>query len=928
MRRPLHEYAMRMIERWFPCAEVSEASTAGWGSGKSEKALFTWFAARPLAQAKAAVITSLLPWPDDPDQQKRLKDLVRKALTGRDAAHDELVAELTKYYPDGASLLDPFSGRAMIPLEAARLGVKAWGIDYSPVATLAGALLADYPLRDWSAEPPLPFGNADRFVEDRLVGDVRRMLDEVGRRYEAAMSDFYPRFKGQQPWGYLWAITLPCQECGRRFPITGSLVLRHPLTKKGDPGQSYRVEVDKEAGTFRAVVHDGPPAGLPTLVALNRGGKSLRGKAAVCPFCEHVHPKDVHTRLAAEGLGRDALLIAADLDGTVGKRFRAPTDEERAAIDAAATALERESPFGPGLPAMPHEPVPPGNNDTVRPSMYGAKTYGEFCNGRQTLGFVRLARIVTEVGSELRKAGLSSDYSTSLCCYAASVVVRKLKYSTRGTALRAHKEANSNRVQVDHIFKNEASIAFSYDYFESALGDGPGTWPCLMLDTLAVLRNQASRPKGRPAIIQRGSALSLPLHPGTVDAVVTDPPYDNMIDYTDASDLFYTWLKRALAMTHPEFAMTADPRGVQEKTEEIIVKRGGAAVSDHRTVDHYDSLIASAFKEAQRVVRAGGIVTIVFGHGEPEVWHRLLKAITKARLFLTGSWAAKTEVGGGAGSANIVTTLTLACRPAPAKRPTGRVNVVDEEVRQEVFARVPQWTADGLALTDQLMASAGPAMEIVGQYEAVLDRKGDVVDPVRYLYLARRAVEEAAAIKVDELPLNAFDQRTRFALFWAQLFGRGAAPKSEARWQALASDLSLADLDGQVLVETDKGEGVRLAFAGEVQPAVSEMATTIDVAFAVARAWPEGLEAAADVLIAAGRDTEDSHLWAALTFLCSRLPETDPDRLAWTALARARRGLTGRARVVAIARKREADEAQVHTSQMALFGEPRQEDSS
>ena len=56
---------MRMIERWFPCAEVSEASESGWGSGKSEKALFTWFAARPLAQAKAAVLTSLLPWPED-----------------------------------------------------------------------------------------------------------------------------------------------------------------------------------------------------------------------------------------------------------------------------------------------------------------------------------------------------------------------------------------------------------------------------------------------------------------------------------------------------------------------------------------------------------------------------------------------------------------------------------------------------------------------------------------------------------------------------------------------------------------------------------------------------------------------------------------------------------------------------------------------
>src|SRR3954465_8192380 len=113
----------RMIERWFPCSEVSEAAGQGWGSGKSEKALFPWFAARPLAQAKAAVITSLLPWPDDPAEQARLKSLVRRPLTGRDAAHDELVAELARGYPEGVSALDLFSGRAMIPLEAARLGV-------------------------------------------------------------------------------------------------------------------------------------------------------------------------------------------------------------------------------------------------------------------------------------------------------------------------------------------------------------------------------------------------------------------------------------------------------------------------------------------------------------------------------------------------------------------------------------------------------------------------------------------------------------------------------------------------------------------------------------------------------------------------------------------------------------------------------------
>ena len=216
----------RMIERWFPCAEVSKHSAKGWGSGFAEKSLFTWFASRPLAQAKAAVICSLLPWPDDEHEQESLKKLVREAMEDYDANNCELRKELAKHYPNGAKICDPFSGRAMIPLEAARLGIQAWGIDYSPVATLAGKLLADYPLRNWDTEPDLPFDayqqhKAEHFTEPRLLRDVRFVLDLVGERYEAEMGGFYPVVNGKRPWGYLWAVTLPCSNCGSRVPAHG-----------------------------------------------------------------------------------------------------------------------------------------------------------------------------------------------------------------------------------------------------------------------------------------------------------------------------------------------------------------------------------------------------------------------------------------------------------------------------------------------------------------------------------------------------------------------------------------------------------------------------------------------------------------------------------------------------------------------------------
>jgi putative DNA methylase len=910
-----------MIERWFPCAEVSEASVSGWGSGKSEKALFTWFAARPLAQAKAAVLTSLLPWPDEESGQLRLQNLVREAMTGRDAAHADLLVELAKTYPDGASMLDPFSGRAMIPLEAARLGVTAHGIDYSPVATMAGQLLADYPLRDWSDEPFLSFGDQGTFDTrtGRLLDDVRRVLDEIGARYATEMAAVYPAVDGRQPWGYLWAVTLPCKECGRRFPLTGSLVLRHPLPVKDDPGQSYRIEADRRSGKYDVVVHDGPPAGQPTLVARTRDGKTVKGKSAVCPFCDHVHSKQVHQRMAQDRLGSDVMLIVADLDERVGKRFRKPTTEERAAAEfTAPVLLEQEPPFGQ-FRAIPDEGIPVGNSDTIRASVYGAKTYGDLCSPRQTLGLVRLARVISDLGIELTaQHGLSERYAAALIGYAGSVFVRKIKKSTRGATLNPHRRPTSNRIDVNHIFTNEASVSFSYDYFEVGLGDGPGSWDGLADDTVAVLRNQASRATGCPADLQRGSALSLPFRTGSMSAVITDPPYDNMIDYSDASDLFYVWLKRALYSTAPWFAFTSHEMGVQEKAEEVIVKRFRAwkTATDHRTREHYDTNIAKAFAEACRVVRPDGVVTIVFGHGDPEVWHRLLDAITSAGLVLTGSWPAKTEAGGSAGSANIVTTLTMSCRPAPPKRAPGRANLVDAEVRQEVKARIPMWDAAGLAPTDQLMASAGPAMEAVGRYAEVLNHLGDPVDPAHYLVVARRAVEEAAAVVIDHLPLETFDMRTRFALSWARLYRRSVAPKSEARWQALAADLSSDELKG-ILQEADKG--VRFGYAKDWNGTLTETSATIDVAMAMAKAWPNGLDAVVDVLVATGRDTADNYLWAAIGYLSSLLPEADPDAIAWTSLVRGRGGIGAVTRGVVTARREAAELRDAETRQGALF---------
>jgi len=922
----------RMIERWFPCEEVSTNSAKGWGSGNSEANLFTWFAKRPLAQAKAAVITSLLPWPEDPEEQRRLQELVRSAFPdpddpdGRDAAHDELVAALKKYYPDGASILDPFSGRAMIPLEAARLGVRAIGIDYSPVATLAGQLLADYPLMRWDDEPPLPLDDVndsessqlslDEAAESpRLLRDVESVLRIVGDRYEAAMDPFYPKVNSKRPWGYTWAVTLPCQECNRRFPLTGSLVLRHPLAKKNDPGQSYRIVADPNSGIVDVIVHDGPPEAQPTLVTV----QGRRGKSAICPFstCQHVHTIDVHTRLMNDGLAQDQLMVVADLDDDYGKVFRSPTTAEHDAVLAARKVLDEEPEFAPGLPAIPNEGIPPGNNHTVRPSKYGYTTYGALCNDRQTLGFVRLSRIIADIGDELRAGGLSQAYSEALIGYASACLPRRLRLATRGAPLKPRRPGNSNRVYVSDVFQNEASIAFSYDHFETGCDEGPGTWRSVARDTVATLRNQLQRRDGLPGRINRGSALAVPLRTGSIDAVVTDPPYNAMIDYTDASDLFYVWLKRALHTTQPAFAITAHPTGVQEKAEEIIVKDSYSVANDHRTPEFYNQKLGEALAEARRVTSPDGVVTLVFGHNDPDVWRGLLHIITDAGLVLTGTWPALTEKGGGAGSANIVTTMTLACRAAPTERPDGRSHEVATAIRAEVARRIPLWEQAGLALPDQQMAAYGPAMEIVGRYRQVLNNKAEPDDPEKFLHVARQAVEDAADIRIDGLPLGTFDARTRFALAWVRQHGRAVSDAAQERWQRLTAQAVAGtdlDLDGIV---TKVKSGVRLTYGSETDTDVDRNTPIIDVTFALARSG-KSVAGAAEILNASGR-ADDQYLWSAVSELGGQLAEADRDGEVFTWLTRNRNAVTNAASNVEAARAAEEKEAKQVGHQPSIF---------
>jgi putative DNA methylase len=220
---------------------------------------------------------------------------------------------------------------------------------------------------------------------------------------------------------------------------------------------------------------------------------------------------------------------------------------------------------------------------------------------------------------------------------------------------------------------------------------------------------------------------------------------------------------------------------------------------------------------------------------------------------------------------------------APPARPSATAAQVDREVTQAVTAAVKEWDRDGLALTDQLMASYGPAMAVYGRYGAVLRPDGTMPPLDRYLTLARTAVRDAAALRLDQLPLETFDAPTRFAVFWQRLYARTAVPKGEARFLAQADNLRLEDVRGRLLSESKSGFVLRVDDPGPVGP----RSATFEVARAMAAAWPTGgIEAVAVVLAGAEAPASDPHLRAVVAEIARALPASDPVAKALTAVQR------------------------------------------
>lgn len=133
----------------------------------------------------------------------------------------------------------------------------------------------------------------------------------------------------------------------------------------------------------------------------------------------------------------------------------------------------------------------------------------------------------------------------------------------------------------------------------------------------------------RRFLLMQGSSTTLHLPDNSIDAIVTDPPYFDSVQYSDLAAFFRVWLRQLL----PDAA---------DWTYDVA----DSAVDPHRNdrTSRYTELLTGIFQESQRVLRQeNGRFIFTFHHWNPKGWAALTLALKHADFRLVNRYVVHAE---------------------------------------------------------------------------------------------------------------------------------------------------------------------------------------------------------------------------------------------------------------------------------------------
>ena len=274
----------------------------------------------------------------------------------------------------------------------------------------------------------------------------------------------------------------------------------------------------------------------------------------------------------------------------------------------------------------------------------------------------------------------------------------------------------------------------------------------------------------------------------SIDLVVTDPPFGGLLHYSELSDFFYVWMRLGLKETYPEIF---GPKYTPKAMEAVSNKAREPEDPD----GFYQRLLTECWKEANRVLKPGGILAFTFHHSEDAPWVSVLEALFNAGFFLQATYPIRsdeTKGEGEFGSKTIEFDIIHVCR----KRMEEPKAVSWARMRREVLADVRQLqdllenhARAGLPQADLQVIRRGKALEYFSRhYGKVYVDKDRLLSVKDALVGINLLIDENAGNGGEAPPVNAepitrqflriFNGKTELARDQMQklLRGSGIAP--------------------------------------------------------------------------------------------------------------------------------------------------------
>jgi putative DNA methylase len=571
------------------------------------------------------------------------------------------------------TVLDPFMGGGTSIVEATKLGANAIGVDLDPLAWFivsnqVGSFDEPGFSAEWDAVRRDLEGPISRYFQTRVAGKLAPVIYNF------------------------WVEIIPCAKCGHEFEghIHYLLYAKKKQYGAGPPRMGFCRKCHEPAGLRSGQKNIHCACGEVTPVD---NGNIRLGKYT-CPSCQHKgHISDLPT----ERLPLKHKLFAIEyVDPATGDRAYKKADAHDLELYEAAEAELAK--VGAELP-LPTQAIPETGRSDPRPISLGYKRYSDLFTRRQLLCLGLILQRIKKVENQAHRELLLLAFSDSLACnnwfcsyafgyqkltplfglHAFRRISRPVEGNVWGTSIG--RGSFSSCVEKVLRGKRFAAKPFEYEYGNGRPERREATRPAqtkLLHDVKAM-----STAKEQVAHLAVADSRDLSWIPkGTVDLVLTDPPYYDNLAYSELSDFYYVWLRDHVHWPKPQ---TADHSPMEAS---LFVRE--AADEEHAK---YIEGLSSAFKGCRHAIKENGLLVFTFHHANVKAWESLALALRRGDFRVTNCFPILAEGRSGFHSdhGNLKWDVVFVCRPG---RPKNGPSMKAGPARKWLDSRLNRWSVD------------------------------------------------------------------------------------------------------------------------------------------------------------------------------------------------------------------------------------------